>query len=61
MRNLRKALGLMGVVAGFSTLAATLTIGCSGDDNNDGGTDSGPDVTTDPARTPRRMSKKKTS
>jgi hypothetical protein len=35
------------VVAGFSTLAATLTIGCSGDDNNDGGTDSGPDVTAD--------------
>lgn len=47
MRNLRKAMGLVGAVAGFSTLAATLTIGCSGDDNNDGGTDSGPDVTTD--------------
>ena len=47
MRNLRKALGVVGVVAGFTSLATMLTVGCSGDDNNDGGTDSGPDVTTE--------------
>jgi hypothetical protein len=40
-------MGIAGVVAGFSTLAATLTVGCSGDDNGGDAGDSGNDGTVE--------------
>lgn len=46
MKNLRSAVGTMGVIAAFSS-AAMFLVKCSGDDNTDGGTDGATDVTTD--------------
>jgi hypothetical protein len=48
MKNLGRAITIVGVLAGVSTACATMMIGCSGDNNpNDGGPDSQADTTND--------------
>ena len=44
MKNLGRAVTIMGVLAGISSMSAALMVGCSGDDNK---LDSGPDVVND--------------
>jgi len=43
MKNLGRAVTIMGVLAGMSSMSAAMMVGCSGDDN----TDAGPDVAND--------------
>ena len=48
MRKVDRTIGILGVVAGLSSAAAFLTVGCSGDDNNlDSGLDGSKDSTGD--------------